>query len=57
MRVEDEREKLGELDAMLDVVEPGFLQELPLPPRRAEKGLLDIFKDVEGADNEEGKGM
>ena len=57
MRVEDEREKLGELDAMLDVVEPGFLQELPLPPRRAEQGLLDIFKDVEGADNEEGEGM
>jgi hypothetical protein len=42
---------------MLDVVEPGFLQELPLPPRHAEKGLVDIFKDVVGADYEEGEGM
>ena len=42
---------------MLDVVGPGFLQELPLPPRYAEKGLVDIFKDVVGADCEEGEGM
>jgi hypothetical protein len=45
------------LNAILDVVEPGFLQELPLPPGHAEKGLVDIFKDVVGADYEEGEGM
>ena len=57
MRVADEREKPGNLNAMLDVVGPGFLQELPLPPRHAEKGLVDIFKDLVGADCEEGEGM
>ena len=42
---------------MLNVVGPGFLQELPLPPRHAEKGLVDIFKDLVGADCEEGEGI